>query len=126
LVFLAGGSGVVATRIGHRDVCTGRVRGGDADLASSPQPVYVVALAATAYVVAYLIGRPLRRWPGRSRASSSCTPLARCSPRPQLLPAFDVARESVRNQPLTFETAASYSLPPQNLLSSDRALRVRR
>jgi hypothetical protein len=86
-------------------------------LASSPQPVYVVALAATVYVIACLVGRPLQRWVPPIACLVIMYAFGALLAAAQLLPAFEVARESVRNQPLTFETAASYSLPPQNLLS---------
>jgi hypothetical protein len=86
-------------------------------LASSPQPVHVVALAATVYVIACLIGHPLRRWTKPIACLIVMYALGALLAAAQLLPAFDVARQSVRNQPLNFETAASYSLPPQNLLS---------
>ena len=86
-------------------------------LSGCPQPAYIAGLATLTYATLRLIGLPLRAWLRAGGAIGAMFFVGALLSAAQLLPAFEVGRESVRATSLDFATAASYSLPPANVLT---------
>lgn len=86
-------------------------------LGGYPQPAYYTGITLIVYVIARLLRAPARVWVRVFAAIGAMYVLGALLAAPQLLPALDAARESVRAQPLPYSTAASYSLPVVNLLT---------
>ncbi|MDQ3438923.1 MAG: YfhO family protein [Planctomycetota bacterium] len=86
-------------------------------LTGCPQPAYYAGLAVLVYALVRLIRSPLRAWLRAGGAIAAMFLFGALLSAAQLLPAIEAGRESVRAEPLDFETAASYSLPPANLLT---------
>ena len=86
-------------------------------LAGCPQPAYYAGLAIVAYAALRLIRSPLRAWLRAGGAVAAMFFVGALLSAAQVLPAIETGRESVRADALDYATAASYSLPPANLLT---------
>jgi hypothetical protein len=86
-------------------------------LGGYPQPAYYAGLAVMVYVAVRLLRAPWRVWATVAVSIAAMYLFGGMLAAAQLLPALDAARESVRADPLSYATAASYSLPYVNLLT---------